>query len=594
MTDRRNSMRKKYLINRALVFTLAASMMLGITGCGEKSEERVYESTTTSSYTEAGLEAPTQSEGSAMADSYSDTIVNGAYASDEAYIDSYEAEQLPGNPEFNTNEYDDFEENSWLSVKTAPLSTFAADVDTASYSNIRSNIVNGYEVPASSVRIEEMINYFHYDYEEPKSGEKFAVYTEYADCPWNEDTKLALISLNTEDIDFSEAPDSNLVFLIDTSGSMFDENKLPLVQKSLCMLTENLTAKDRVSIVTYAGSDTVVLEGAKGDDYYTISSAIEGLEAYGSTNGSAGIKTAYDIAEEYYIKGGNNRVILCTDGDLNVGVTSEGELEKLISKEKESGVFLSVLGFGYGNYKDNKLETLADKGNGNYAYIDSVFEAKRALVDEMGANMVTVAKDVKLQVEFNPENVKGYRLIGYENRTMAAEDFSDDTKDGGEMGAGHTVTAIYEIALSDSEFEINEPDLKYDNTETENDVNHPVDIEDSTAEIQTDAPEDSELMICGGGLDAELFTVNVRYKEPEEDESKLNSYVCTVDNYNAKGSDNLRWAAAVASYGMYLKDSEYMGTTDKKLVLNLAKSVTGWEDDGYKAEFVDLVEEYDK
>ncbi len=594
MMDRRNSMRKKYLINKALVFTLVASMMLGITGCGEKSDERVYESTTTSSYNEPALEAPTQLEGAAMEESYSDSVVNGAYASDEAYTDSYVAEQLPGDPEFNTNEYDDFAENSWLSVKTAPLSTFAADVDTASYSNIRSNIVNGYEVPASSVRIEEMINYFHYDYDEPKDGEKFAVYTEYADCPWNEDTKLALISLNTEDIDFSEAPDSNLVFLIDTSGSMFDENKLPLVQKSLCMLTENLTAKDRVSIVTYAGSDTVVLEGAKGDDYYTISTAIEGLEAYGSTNGSAGIKTAYDIAEEYFIKGGNNRVILCTDGDLNVGVTSEGELEKLISKEKESGVFLSVLGFGYGNYKDNKLETLADKGNGNYAYIDSIFEAKRALVDEMGANMVTVAKDVKLQVEFNPENVKGYRLIGYENRTMAAEDFSDDTKDGGEMGAGHTVTAIYEIALTDSDFEINEPDLKYDNAEEENDVNHPVDIEDSTAEIQTDAQEDSELMICGGGLDAELFTVNVRYKEPEEDESKLNSYVCTVDNYNAKGSDNLRWAASVAAYGMYLKDSEYMGTTDKELILSLAKSVIGWEDDGYKAEFINLVEEYDK
>ena len=310
------------------------------------------------------------------------------------------------------------------------------------------------------------------------------------------------------------------------------------------------------------------MQGAKGDDYYTISTAIEQLEAHGSTNGSAGIETAYDIAEEYFIKGGNNRVILCTDGDLNVGVTSQGELEKLITKKKETGVYLSVLGFGYGNYKDNKLETLADKGNGNYAYIDSTFEAKRALVDEMGATMVTVAKDVKLQVEFNPANVKGYRLIGYENRTMAAEDFSDDTKDGGEMGAGHTVTAIYEIALTESDFEINEPDLKYDNEEAGEEVS---DVFKNT----------------------ELFTVNVRYKEPEEDESKLNSYVCTVDNYNQKGSDNLRWAAAVAGFGMYLKDSEYMGTTDKKLVLDLAKSVAGWENDGYKSEFISLVEEYD-
>ncbi len=549
-----NFMRKKFLLQKALVFSLVGSMVFGLSGCGEKkSDERIYESTTTAGYsydTEAG---------------YYESVAcdSAAPTSNDIVADDWEPET-----EYNTNEYDDLAENSWLSVKTSPLSTFAADVDTASYTNIRSNIVNGYEVPASSVRIEEMINYFHYDYEDPKDGEKFAVYTEYADCPWNEDTKLALISLNTEDIDFSEAPDSNIVFLIDTSGSMFDDDKLPLVQQSLCMLAENLTEKDRVSIVTYAGSDEVVLEGAKGDDYHTISTAIEGLEAYGSTNGSAGIETAYDIAEEYFIKGGNNRVILCTDGDLNVGVTSQGELEKLITEKKETGVYLSVLGFGYGNYKDNKLETLADKGNGNYAYIDSTFEAKRALVDEMGATMVTVAKDVKLQVEFNPANVKGYRLIGYENRTMAAEDFSDDTKDGGEMGAGHTVTAIYEIALMDSEFEINEPDLKYG--------------DDAGEEVSE-----------GTAAGDELFTVNVRYKEPEEDESKLNSYVCTVDNYNEKGSDNLRWAAAVAGFGMYLKDSEYMGDTDKELILGLAKSVTGWEDDGYKAEFIDIVETYE-
>ncbi len=575
-------MRKKYLLQKTLIFSLIGAMVLGLCGCGEKSEERVYESTTQSAAYEYGTEAYDSGMYGETAMEVCDSAptVNGI-AEDGCVVD------VPEETEFNTNEYDDLEENSWLSVKTSPLSTFAADVDTASYTNIRSNIVNGYEVPASSVRIEEMINYFHYDYDEPKAGEKFAVYTEYADCPWNEDTKLALISLNTEDIDFSEAPDSNIVFLIDTSGSMFDEDKLPLVQKSLCMLAENLTEKDRVSIVTYAGSDTVVLEGAKGDDYYTISNAIEQLEASGSTNGSAGIETAYEIAQKNFIKGGNNRVILCTDGDLNVGVTSEGELEKLITKKKESGVYLSVLGFGYGNYKDNKLETLADKGNGNYAYIDSTFEAKRALVDEMGATMVTVAKDVKLQVEFNPANVKGYRLIGYENRTMAAEDFSDDTKDGGEMGAGHTVTAIYEIALTDSEFEIYEPDLKYDQEGSD-------EVDDSTADMKTETSEEGDLMICGGGLDSEIFTVNVRYKEPDEDESKLNSYVCTVDDYNAKGSDNLRWAAAVASYGMYLKDSQYMGTTDKELVLDLAKSVAGWEDDDYKLEFISLVQEYDK
>lgn len=576
---------------RAVIGAIAMSMLLGLAGCGDKEETKYsadgdantsyQEIATEGYYFENGVSMDSATQSSNYAQT-SDMVADGCY------------EEWTDEPvDYNTSEYDDLNENTWLSVKTAPLSTFGADVDTASYTNIRSYIVNGYEVPAGAVRIEEMINYFSYDYDEPKSGEKFAVYTEYADCPWNEDTKLALISLNTEDIDFSEAPESNLVFLIDTSGSMFDENKLPLVQQSLCMLTENLTAKDRVSIVTYAGDDTVVLEGVRGDDYKTISAAIEGLEANGSTNGAAGIETAYELAEENFIKGGNNRVILCTDGDLNVGVTSQSELEELITEKKESGVFLSVIGVGYGNYKDNKLETLADKGNGNYSYIDSIYEAKRALVDEMGANMVTVAKDVKLQVEFNPENVKGYRLIGYENRTMAAEDFSDDTKDGGEMGAGHTVTAIYEIALTDSEFEINEPELKYDNVEGINDVNHPVGVEDSTAEIQTDASEDSELMICGGGLDAELFTVNVRYKEPDEDESKLSSYICTIDNYTEDGSDNLRWAAAVAGFGMYLKDSEYMGDTDKKLIISLAKSVDGWEDDDYKTEFIDLVKEYD-
>ncbi len=469
---------------------------------------------------------------------------------------------------YNTNEYDDLAENSWMSVANSPLSTFGADVDTASYTQIRSNIMNGYEVVSSQVRIEEMINYFHYDFDGPKAGEKFGVYMEYADCPWSDDTKLALISVNTEAIDFSEAPASNIVFLIDTSGSMFDSNKLPLVQQALCMLAENLTEKDTISIVTYAGSDEIVLEGAKGNDYYTITKAIEGLEAYGSTNGSAGINTAYQIAEKYFIKGGNNRVILATDGDLNVGITSEGELERLITEKKETGVFLSVIGVGYGNYKDNKLETLADKGNGNYSYIDSIFEAKRALVDNLGTNMITVAKDVKLQVEFNPENVKGYRLIGYENRVMAAEDFNDDTKDGGEMGAGHTVTAIYEIALSDSDMDISEIDLKYQNTKN-----------------------DDLIYEENGKYKDEIFTLSIRYKEPDKDKSRLLTYVCDKKAYSKEGSDNFRWAAAVAGFGLILKDSEYKGTCDTELVMRLAKSCD-YEKDEYKKEFVDLVKMY--
>ena len=469
--------------------------------------------------------------------------------------------------DWNTNEYNDLAENSWQSVKSAPLSTFGADVDTAAYSQIRSGIMNGYGVDPGQVRIEEMINYFQYDYETPTGDDTFAVHTEYTDCPWNEDTQLALVSLNTEKIDFSEAPESNIVFLIDTSGSMFDDDKLPLVQKSMCMLAENLTEKDRVSIVTYAGSDEVVLEGASGADYNEICEKIEGLEAYGSTNGSAGIKTAYELAEKYFIKGGNNRVILATDGDLNVGVTSETELEKLITEEKETGVFLSVIGVGYGNYKDNKLETLADKGNGNYSYIDSIFEAKKALVTDLGATMLTVAKDVKLQVEFNPALVKGYRLIGYENRTMAAEDFNDDKKDGGEMGAGHSVTAIYEIVRTDSDMEIPSVDMKYSGNKEDN-------------EIYGD-----------GEYNDELFTLRVRYKEPDGDKSKLLDFACKTDSYSKEGSDNIRWAEAVAAFGMYLKDSEYMGDTSKKLILRLANSVDTSDDD-YRNEFIDLVEKY--
>jgi len=564
-------MRKKVFFKKLVVGVLGASMVAGLCGCGEIRDytDKTKDEVTTSGH--ANYE-PEKTESIEYDGDY-DTEAVMEEACDVAYDTGYvensvvAQEDVVVYPEdYDTNEYDDLAENSWMSVSASPFSTFAADVDTASYAQIRSNIVNGYGVDASMVRIEEMINYFNYDYEEPKGNEKFAVCTEYTDCPWNEDTQLALVSLSTEKIDFSEAPDSNLVFLIDTSGSMFDSNKLPLVQQSMMMLAENLDENDRISIVTYAGSDTVVLEGESGENYYEIVSAIESLEAAGSTNASSGIETAYELAEEYFIAGGNNRVILATDGDFNVGVTSEGELEKLISKKKESGVYLSVLGFGYGNYKDNKLETLADKGNGNYAYIDTIFEAKKALVDDMGATLVAVAKDVKLQVEFNPELVKGYRLIGYENRVMAAEDFADDTKDGGEMGAGHNVTAIYEIVPVNSDMEISEVESKYDQTE--------------------------ESIYSSGEYSDELFTLNVRYKEIDEDESKLSSYVCKTSDYTEEGSDNLRWAAAVAAFGMVLKESEYMGTTNEKLIYELIDSVEDIEEDDYKKEFRSLVETY--
>lgn len=409
-----------------------------------------------------------------------------------------------------------------------------------------------------------MLNYFSYDYDLPKKNEPFGVTTVIGDCPWNEEAKLLQIGLKTQAIDFSEAPDSNLVFLLDVSGSMYTDDKLPLLQKSFAMLVEELGEKDTVSVVTYAGSDEVILQGESGDSKGKIINAIGGLEAGGSTNGSAGIETAYALAERYFIEGGNNRVILATDGDLNVGVSSESALDELITKKKESGVYLSVLGFGMGNIKDNKMEVLADHGNGNYAYIDSVSEAKKVLVEQMGATLVTVAKDVKLQVEFNPAYIKGYRLLGYENRALATEDFDDDTKDAGEIGAGHMVTALYEIILVDSEQEIPETDLKY----------------------QSDKKDT-------GVKNGEWLNLKIRYKEPDEDESLLMEYPVTEDDYTSEPSEDFYFAAAVAEFGLMLRDSEYKGDASFENVRALLKKVDTDEDD-YKDEFVYLVKRLQK
>lgn len=469
--------------------------------------------------------------------------------------------------DYDTREYDYVGENQFVSVADAPLSTFAADVDTASYSNIRGYIEAGEEVPSGAVRIEEMINYFHYDYgKRPEDGEPFAITTEYTDCPWNEDTNLLMIGINTEAIDFSNAKPSNLVFLIDTSGSMFDEYKLPLAQKAFDMLAENLGENDRVSIVTYAGTDTVVLQGAAGNETYTITEAVDSLSAYGSTNGGDGIITAYSIAEKYFIEGGNNRVILATDGDLNVGLTNEEDLVNLITDEKESGIYLSVLGFGFDNLKDNKLEALADYGNGNYAFIDSVYEARKVLVDNMGGTLHTVAKDVKLQVEFNPAYVKGYRLIGYENRTLDAADFQDDSVDGGEIGAGHYVTVLYEVVQADSPYEVPSAERRYS------------DAEEHSAEdtISSEAFAD------------ELAAVRIRYKEPGEDTSQLMTEYVKKSSYSEMSGD-MSFISAVAAFGMLLKESHYAGTADYDLVLSLAG-----EDhkDEYRQQFVNMVKDY--
>ena len=480
------------------------------------------------------------------------------YADDEAMppemnsVDDSDIQQ-------NDEEYNYIKENGYTAVSSAPLSTFSADVDTASYTNVRRMIDDGMDVPPDAVRIEEFINYFDYDYTDPSDGEPFAVHTELSDCPWNDETELLIVGINTKGFDavLDERPAMNLVFLIDVSGSMYDDNKLPLVQKSFSMLTDNLTAADRVSIVTYAGSDEVVLEGADGNDRKKILRAINDLEAGGSTAGAAGINTAYDIAQKYFIDGGNNRVILATDGDLNVGLSSESELTRLIEEKRESGVFLSVLGFGTGNYKDNRLEALADYGNGNYSYIDSEKEAKKVLVDEMSGTLFTVAKDVKFQLEFNPANVKGYRLIGYENRVMAAEDFNDDTKDAGEIGAGHSVTVLYEIVPADSKMELGESELKY--------------------------ASDSE-----GVMGDELLTVNIRYKEPEVSESKLLTYPVNKSLYSDKMSADMNFASCVAEFGMLLRNSRYIGDVTYKDV-SAQLSRYDYSDDDYKDEFIYLV-----
>lgn len=444
--------------------------------------------------------------------------------------DTVIGEQLP-----NTEEYAHVEKNDYKKVSENPLSTFSTDVDTASYTNVRRMINNGETVDPDAVRTEEFINYFKYNYEQP-ADENVGISTELTDCPWNENAKLMRVGMQAKTEEVKDVP-MNLVFLIDVSGSMFDEDKLPLVQKAFTMMAENLKEQDRISIVTYAGEERVVLEGEKGNNYREITNAINSLEAGGSTAGEAGIKKAYNLAEENFIKNGNNRIILATDGDLNVGVSTPEELTALVEKERETGVYLSVLGFGTGNLKDNRLEALADNGNGNYAYIDSIDEAKRVLVSEMSGTLFTVAKDSKIQVEFNPENVYAYKLIGYENRALDDKDFEDDTKDAGDIGAGQQVTALYEIITSESDMpENSSKGLKYQ--------------ENSSIAAET---ESDSTVKTNGKYSNELCTVSMRYKKPDEDKSRLISQ--TVDNkaYTKDMSDNTRLATLAAIFAMNLR-----------------------------------------
>jgi len=466
-------------------------------------------------------------------------------------------------PQWNTEEYDGINENIFHGALQNPLSTFSIDVDAASYSNIRRFIHNGQRPPKDAVRIEEMINYFTYDYRQPRGNDPFSIYTEISTAPWNNQHKLVHIGLQGKIIPTENLPSSNLVFLIDVSGSMEDVNKLPLLKSSFKLLVGQLREQDRVAIVVYAGAAGLVLPSTSGAHKQKIIEALDQLQAGGSTAGGAGIQLAYKIAAENFQKEGNNRIIIATDGDFNVGESSNGAMERLIEEKRKAGVFLTVLGFGMGNYKDSKMEILADKGNGNYAYIDNILEAQKVLVNEFGGTLFTIAKDVKLQVEFNPAKVQAYRLIGYENRMLKNEDFNNDKKDAGELGSGHTVTALYEIIPVGAQSEYFKTDpLKYQNTQ-----------------VNPFASATKEWM-----------TVKFRYKHPGQEVSQL--IVNTLSDREVsldRASENFRWSAAVAGFGMILRESEYIGGFTTEQVLAIAETSRGEDKQGYRLEFINLV-----
>ncbi|MGN8038323.1 YfbK domain-containing protein [Chitinophaga sp. 22321] len=466
----------------------------------------------------------------------------------------------PG-PGANTEDYSPINENIFHTATDQPLSTFSIDVDRASYSNMRRFLNNGEMPPPDAVRVEEMVNYFDYRYKAPTGKDPVAIYADMAVCPWNTAHQLVRVALKSKQVDTKDLPAANLVFLLDVSGSMEDENKLPLVKRAFSVLTEQLRPQDKVAIVVYAGAAGVVLPATSGSDKKKILAALDELQAGGSTAGGEGIKLAYHIAEELRSQNSNTRVILATDGDFNVGVSSDGELTRMIEKERQKGISLSVLGFGMGNYKDNKLELLADKGNGNYAYIDNFEEARRTFVTEFGGTLFTVAKDVKLQVEFNPQFVQAYRLVGYENRMLQNEDFNNDKKDAGDMGVGHTVTALYEIIPSGKKGEtVNWVDpLKY---------------------------QQGKVL----GNQSEVLTVKLRYKQPNADASQLMQKVLPYNNQQITSApEDFRMATAVAAFGQLLRHSAFKGTATYDQVLSWAGNARGEDAEGYRAEFIQLV-----
>jgi len=502
----------------------------------------------------------------------SDVIIDNSITNDGIGGDTTLAamEDIPDeaeNPSMTAEEYHPIVENNFLSPAASPLSTFSIDVDAASYSNTRRYITGGSLPPVDAVRIEELVNYFSYDYPEPTGDDPFSIVTETAVCPWNERHRLVQVGLQGRHVATDKVPASNLVFLIDVSGSMQDPNKLPLLKEAFGLLVDQLREQDKVSIVVYAGNAGLVLPPTSGSRKDKIRQAIMGLEAGGSTAGGEGIELAYATARQNFKENGNNRVILATDGDFNVGVSSEQELVALIEKERNDGIFLSVLGFGMGNYKDARMEQLADNGNGNYAYIDNDREARKVMVREFGGTLYTIAKDVKLQIEFNPKAVAAYRLIGYENRVLAARDFDDDRKDAGDMGAGHSVTALYEVV--------------------------PIGAEDG---VEIEIPLDStryrlDVMRPAAYGDRDLMEVRLRYKQPRDTVSNLLGRVVRDEEQRLEqATGNFRFAAAVAEFGLVLRNSRYKGNASFDDVLHLAKNALGSDPEGDRAEFVSLTE----
>lgn len=478
--------------------------------------------------------------------------------------DKLDSESWRYNNNFDREGYDAIIENRFLKATDNPLSTFSIDVDAASYSNVRRMLNSGNLPPAGAVRIEELINYFQYEYPQPAGNDPFSINTEISDCPWNYKHKLVMIGLQGKKISTENLPAANIVFLVDVSGSMMDENKLPLVKRSLKLLADQLRKEDKVAIVVYAGNAGLVLPSISGEEKIKINDAIDQLEAGGSTAGGAGIQLAYKVAKENFIKNGNNRVVLCTDGDFNVGTSSDAALEEMIEEERKSGVFLTVLGYGTGNYQDAKMQKLSNKGNGNHAYIDNYMEARKVLVNEFGGTMFTIAKDVKLQIEFNPLKVQAYRLVGYENRLLNKEDFNNDLKDAGELGSGHTVTALYEIIPLgvESNFIESVDKLKYQKP------------------TQTEHPSATD----------EIMTIKFRYKKPDENSSKLISHAVIDSKIPvANTSENFRFVSAVAQFGMLLRNSEFKQASSYDNAWKLAKNSLGNDSEGYRSEFLKMV-----